>query len=87
MADKGQGAPVGFGGRVFPNPSGIKPADSDVDNRKSDTPVGAKFSVQNAPANQDKANGISPHPVMLHFAKKGGPVRKLNSAPTDLKEN
>jgi hypothetical protein len=86
MADE-QGAPASFPGRVFPNPTGIKPADSDVDNRTTDKPVGAKFSVQNAPADQDKANGISPHPVQLHFQKKSGPVRKLGSSPVDPKEH
>jgi hypothetical protein len=85
MAD--EGAPADFGGRVLPNPTGIKPADSDVDNRKSDTPVGAKFSVQNAPADQDKANGISPHPLHLYAAKRGAPARRLGASPVNPKEH
>jgi hypothetical protein len=87
MADEGQGAPADFGGRVLPNPTGIKPTSSEDDARKSDTPVGAKFSVQNAPADQDKANGISPHPLHLYAAKRGAPVRKLGASPVDPKQH
>ena len=87
MADEGGGAPVSFSGRVFPNPTGVKPVSSEEDTRKSDTPIGAKFSIQNAPADPDKANGITPHPVQLHFSKKGGPVRKFGASPVDPREH
>jgi hypothetical protein len=85
MAD--EGAPSNFAGPVFPNPTGIKPFDSDKAARKADTPVGASMSVQNAPADPDKANGITPHPLIQHFAKKGGPVRRLKSSPAEVHEN
>ena len=75
MAD--QGAPVSFGGRVIPNPSGIKPSWDTEDTRKSDTPVGGKMSIDNAPADPDKANGITPHPLQQHFAKTPGARTQL----------
>jgi len=86
MADE-QGAPASFGGRVLSNPTGIKPFDSDTARRKVDTPAGATMSIQNAPADPDKANAITPHPIHIHFAKKGGPIRKLGSAPAYVSEN
>ncbi len=87
MAYEGQGAPANWGGRVIPNPTGIKPHDSDTDDRTGDLPAGAKFSIQNAPADSDKANGISPHPLHLYTAKKGAPVRRLGSSPVDPKQH
>jgi hypothetical protein len=77
MAD--EGAPADFGGRVLPNPQNIKPFDSDTAARKADTPAGATMSVQNAPADPDKANGITPHPLAKHFQKKAAGVRKTGS--------
>ena len=87
MADEGGGAPVSFSGRVIPNPKNIKPVSSEEDTRTGDLPAGGKFSVQNAPADADKANGITPHPIMQHFSKKGGPIRKINAPPVEVSEN
>lgn len=87
MADEGKGAPVDFAGRVLPNPGNIKPVDSDVESRTGDVPAGGKFNISNAPADPDKANGVTPHPLMLHFSKKGGPIRRLTSAPVDVTEH
>jgi len=78
VADE-QGPSPSFAGPVFPNPQNIKPFDSDTAARKSDTPVGATMSVQNAPADPDKANGITPHPIAKHFQKKAAGVRKTGS--------
>lgn len=67
MADE-QGAPSDFGGRVLPNPTGIKPVLDTEIVRKTDVPTaGAHFSVDNPPAadlGQHKE-----HPVMQHFSK------------------
>ena len=92
------GAPVDFAGPVLPNPKNLKPVlDTDI-KRPTDEPTpGAKMtfgntanisrSLQNAPADPDKANGITPHPISAHFAKKGGPIRRLHSAPVDVTEH
>ncbi len=79
MADEGQGAPVGFGGRVFPNPTGIKPTSSEDIHPEPDKPVGGKLSIDNPPADPDKANGITPreHPLTQHFAKTPGARSQL----------
>jgi hypothetical protein len=92
MAD---GAPADFPGPVLPNPKDLKPVlDTDIE-RPSDKPAGGKFSTDNAkpvysiansPAG-DKANGVTPHPIQIHFQKKGGPIRRLHSAPQDITEH
>jgi hypothetical protein len=81
MAD--EGAPASFSGPVFPNPTGIKPFSDTEARRKADTPVGATMSVQNAPADPDKANGITPHPLAKHFQKKAAGVRKTGVVVSD----
>lgn len=95
MAD---GAPVGFSGPVLPNPSGIKPVlDTDIKRHADEPTSDAKMtfgntgkiqaSVQNSPADSEKANGVTPHPLSAHFSKRGGPIRKLTSAPVDVTEH
>jgi len=86
MADE-KGAPADWPGRVLPNPGNVKPVDSDVESRTGDLPAGGKMSIDNAPADPDKANGITPHPIQAHFSKKGGPVRKLGSPPVPVSQH
>ena len=68
--DDEHGAPVDFSGAVFPNPGNVKPK-WDTDPKDVDEPVGAKMSIANPPADNDKANGITPkeHPLEEHFRK------------------
>lgn len=93
MADEGKGAPADFGGPVFPNPKGIKPVADDEIERPSDKPMGGgKFSLGgSSEAHYDISNppaaDVNAHPVHIHFSKKGGPIRKLHSAPADVSEN
>lgn len=59
-----------LGARQLPNPSNIKPK-WDTEAKSVDEPVGAKMSIENAPADPEKANGITPkeHPLEEHFRK------------------
>jgi hypothetical protein len=97
VADE-KGAPADFAGPVLPNPKNLRPTLDTEIKRPVDEPTSdAKMtfgdtgkiqaSVQNSPADSDKANGITPHPLSAHFSKKGGPVRRLHSAPVDVSEH
>ena len=95
MADE-KGAPSDFAGRVLSNDDSVKPK-WDTEGPDTDEPSkGAKFDISNAAGTAKLstvnppakgANDIEPHPLAAHFAKRGGPVRKLNSAPVDVSEN
>jgi hypothetical protein len=62
-----------LGAKQFPNPNNIKPK-WDTEPRSVDEPVGAKMSIENAPADPEKANGLLPkeHPLEEHFRKPSG---------------
>jgi hypothetical protein len=50
-----EGAPTNFGGPVFPNPQHVKPVlDTDI-HPETVTPVGAKFSIDNAQPTDTKS--------------------------------
>lgn len=76
MADE-KGAPAGFPGPVFPNPSGVRPK-LDTEPTDTDSPVGAKFDTSLSTHGQpmDLHNpqaaefGPKRHPLTKHFDKK-----------------
>jgi len=83
MADEGQGAPADFGGRVLPNPTGIKPTlDTDIKRKDPGFSAGAMGDTA-------QVNWSSPdHPLALHFTKKAATARKLTSSkPIAASEN
>jgi len=70
MADE-QGAPASFGGRVIPNPTGIKPVLDTEIVRKTDQPTsGAHFSIDNPPAAD-----LGQHPLEQFHTKTAGKVQ------------
>jgi hypothetical protein len=75
-----------IGGHQLKSPP-VTPHWDTEDTRTGDVPAGGKLDVSNAPADPDKANGITPHPLQAHFSKKSGPVRKLGSPPVPVSQH
>lgn len=82
------GAPTDFGGRVLPNPKGLKPiADTDI-SQKTEEPTGAKMNTDNAPLTEPKGDISNPEGADLGGAEpreSGNKLRPYGEVMSDQK--
>jgi hypothetical protein len=82
-----KGAPADFGGRVIPNPKGIKPMDSDAPHAPTPMtyPGGAKMNIDNAPLDDKESEKTFPT-VMPTEASAKSPARPYAEVEAEQKK-